>query len=107
MTRGVWEEQRRRVLEPLSFLRAVQLLPQRVLLRLSHLVSLSVIPCNVLASSSLRSSSFPAVAAGASTSSRAHARVASVFEELAYFATTMLSTRRILIIELNQSFRLK
>jgi len=38
---------RRRVLEPLSFPRAVQLLLQRVLLRLSHLSTLSV-PCRTL-----------------------------------------------------------
>lgn len=45
-----------------------------------------------------------AAAAATSAFSRAHARVLSVFEEIAYFATTMLSTRRTLIIELNKFF---
>jgi len=44
--RRLKKEQRRRVLEPLSFLRAVQLL-QRVL-RLSHSVSTLSIPCSYL-----------------------------------------------------------
>lgn len=46
--RRLEKEQRRRVLEPLSFLRAVQLLLQHVLLRLSHLVSTLSIPCSYL-----------------------------------------------------------
>lgn len=81
MTRRVWEERRRRVLEPLSFLRAVQLLPQRVLLRLSHLVSLSISPAMFLPLLLfvllllLRLRLAAAVAAVASASSRALARV--------------------------------